>query len=588
VDSIVLIEETNKKTNLTEQLISHFNLSGDPFAIDNACFFKDAQREHNIETLRHLAIFGDMVLLLTGEIGAGKTSLIEYFIQTQGDELNIFVYKNPAQFIRNSAGSEKAGSVGSVNHFAELSGLSRVDGENDEQCLSRLIQQCELKFQDSAERTLFVIDDADLLTKEELALYFSLFRSIPVESGVVLLLVGTPKLLRFAAKDGDISGDEKLHQIQLKPLNNDESIDYIQCRLESVGFADPLPFTSVQRDNLAKMGKGLPGRLNRFFAYIVFELGLPETESPGKNHMARKVYFSIAGLLFLSFILVSYQHGLLKFSELDLDVIAGQELEDSNSANQAMTEEAHIIALEQEARLQMLNLAVVQSNPEIIVSGTIDEPEIAIEKSESTINELEKTKPSSDSKVIEGESSRPITVVKLDPVPVIQKVQAEIKGSEEGSSEVQKTASNTDASTKKETAKVNTSAGKINQEAPSKTSTHVVDNGAVANQDLAIKPKAFKSKSWVISQPLTNYSAQLLGSYNEETAIQFIDKAGVIVPELYYLKTLHKGRDWYVVFFGSFESKKAAQIAVSVAPKVVQKQGPWFRGFQGILSSYSK
>ena len=56
------------------QLINHFNLSSDPFGANNDCFFEDAQRKHNIETIRHLAIFGDMVLLLTGEIGAGKST----------------------------------------------------------------------------------------------------------------------------------------------------------------------------------------------------------------------------------------------------------------------------------------------------------------------------------------------------------------------------------------------------------------------------------------------------------------------------------------------------------------------------------
>lgn len=570
MDNFVLKDETKKKKNLTEQLIAHFNLSGDPFSRETSCFFEDAQRKHNIETLRHLAIFGDMVLLLTGEIGAGKTSLIEYFVQTQSDELNIFVYKNPAQFITNKTGTEKSGSIGSVNHFADLSGLDRVEGERSDQCLSRLMQQCELRFQESTERTLFIIDDADLLTKEELALYLSVFRSLPVESGVVLLLVGTPKLLRFADKDGDIGRDEKLHQIQLKPLTNDESIDYIQCRLGSVGYFDLLSLSSVQRDNLAKMGKGLPGRLNRFFAYIVFELGLPETESPSVNHVARKVLFSIVGLLLLSFILVSYQHGLLNFSGINSAVIAGQEMEKLNDADE--TEEEHLIALQREARLKMLNLAVEESNPETKESDSIDESISA----DFILGE----------EVVEGVRSQPVVDVKIEPIPIIQIAQSENKESEENVGEVKEVATN--QLINKEAAKANFPAENNKQDTLNKSSTPVVDNASISNQTISIKPKGFKSKSWVMSQSSTNYSAQLIGSYSEETAIQFIDKAGVIEPELYYLKTLYKGRDWYVVFYGSFSTKKAAQDAVSTAPKVIQKQGPWLRRFEGILNSYPK
>ena len=576
MENFVLMDESTKNRALTEQLISHFKLNEDPFSIENSCFFEDAQRKHNIETLRHLSIFGDMVLLLTGEIGAGKTSLIERFVQTHSSELKIFVHKNAAQFIRNRSGVEKPENGSSVNCFAELDGLAGVEGERADQTLFRLIQKCDLTFQESGKRTLLVIDDADLLSKEELQLYFSVFRSLPVESGVVLLLVGTPTLLRFASEGGE-GLDEKLHQIQLKPLTSSEMVEYIQCRLASAGCLEQISLSEGQRETLAKMGKGLPGRINRFFAYIVFELGLPEAETSSVNHMAHKVLLSIAGLLLLSFVLVSYQHGLLDFSSMDFDGMAEQEVDESNGDHQAKIEKENLIALQRDARLKMLDLAIIESAP--------DDEILAPQGGNDTIVG------SPSSNVAASSESKSKNVLTVEPESVSQmklSKQSEIRSVAEAvvvpvSNEIiKKRASNTNVSAvKSNSVVVKSVASNIDVGA-------IVTSKSVAKEKLSKMPESFRSKSWVVSQPSTNYSAQLLGSYSEETAIKFIEQAGIVDPELYYLKTLYKGRDWFVVFYGSFASKKVAQKSVSTASSVVQKQGPWLRQFDGILSSYPK
>ena len=551
----MLINDSNNKQNLTGQLISHLELSGDPFSEENSCFFEDAQRKHNIETLRHLAIFGDMVLLLTGEIGAGKTSLIERFVLQEREELNICVYKNAVPFIKNRAGADKMSRAGSVNHFSSWAKIERVEGESDSRSMTRLIDHCNLNYQSTGKRTLLILDDADLLSSEELALYLSVFKSLPVESGVVLLLAGTPKLLKFAYSGGEIERDEQVHQIQLKPLTNVESIDYIKCRLASVGYTDALSLTDNQKNNLAKMGKGLPGRINRFFAYIVFELGLPEAEKPNENNMVRKVLCSIAGLLLLSLILVSYQHGLLDFSGGGSGLAVLQE--EKGQEHQVKAEEAQIIARQQEARLRLLNLANEEASAQVL-SHDLDS-----EKKTETVAPVQ----------LENDAQSEVSV--SETVQVVEESDLRLPVVNE-----QKAHTNLSSVSQVEVEVVLSDVQKV-ERVESKV---IVGDESRANAP--IKPKSFRTKDWVLSKALTNYTAQLLGSYNEETAVQFIKKSGVL--DLYYLKTLYKGKAWYVVFYGDFPSKKAAQKAVSVAPKVVQDQGPWLRQFQGVLLSYSK
>ena len=57
---------SDQESLLTEQLKQHFDLHIDPFSPLNKVFYEGGQRHHNLETLRHMSIFGDMVLLLTG------------------------------------------------------------------------------------------------------------------------------------------------------------------------------------------------------------------------------------------------------------------------------------------------------------------------------------------------------------------------------------------------------------------------------------------------------------------------------------------------------------------------------------------
>ena len=545
-DSLVSNASANKRT-LTEQLKSHFNLRGNPFSSKNACFFDGAQRKHNLETIRHMAIFGDMVLLLTGELGSGKTSLIECFVQSQDDELNILIQSKVALNSGKKIAAENVQAKKSVDYFASLANLQVVDGEPVQLTLSRLVQKFEQAFKETGKRTLMIVDDADLLSKDELSLYFSVFRDLPVESGLVLLLSGAPKLLDIARTGSNLGAEDWLHQIQLKPFSPTETVEYLQCCLASVGYQERLSLSETQLENLAKIGKGLPGRINRFFAYVVFELGLPEIDKPNVNNAARKVLFSITALLLLSFLFVSYQHGLLDFSAL--------------------------------------NASSYEENPVEEVAEELDIERLIEKQRAARLKVLERAIEVSGSKTGEGDDVSKITVAEINEQP------KKVKQTPEA---VLQSINNSTALTKKiaivEVVKKEPAVKQvpvIKKELPvKKAQKNLLAKKELLEEKSNKKPTMFRTREWVVAIASSHYSAQLLGSYNESTAIEFIEKAGLVDTPLYYLKTLYKGRDWYVVFYGDFASKKIAQAAILAAPKVVRKQGPWLRSFSGILSSY--
>ena len=56
---------------LFPRLQERYGLRENPVEMETP-FFPDASRHHALETLRHLCGFGDLALLLTGDVGAGK------------------------------------------------------------------------------------------------------------------------------------------------------------------------------------------------------------------------------------------------------------------------------------------------------------------------------------------------------------------------------------------------------------------------------------------------------------------------------------------------------------------------------------
>ncbi len=86
-------KESERQQSMNEQLRDKYRLKVEPFGDSAHLFFQGAQRQHNLETLRHLVNFGDMVLLLTGDSGSGKTTLINELAKHVVNDVNVVCLK---------------------------------------------------------------------------------------------------------------------------------------------------------------------------------------------------------------------------------------------------------------------------------------------------------------------------------------------------------------------------------------------------------------------------------------------------------------------------------------------------------------
>ncbi|MCY1298834.1 Cell division protein DamX [compost metagenome] len=72
---------------------------------------------------------------------------------------------------------------------------------------------------------------------------------------------------------------------------------------------------------------------------------------------------------------------------------------------------------------------------------------------------------------------------------------------------------------------------------------------------------------------------QILGTRSESSAQAFVRQQG---SGYRYFKKTHQGQPLYVVTYGSFTTRQAAQAAIKSLPAKVQAGKPWPRTFASI------
>lgn len=120
--------------------------------------------------------------------------------------------------------------------------------------------------------------------------------------------------------------------------------------------------------------------------------------------------------------------------------------------------------------------------------------------------------------------------------------------------------------TKKPTANANKSSDSVNV---SQKSTKSSMTTAVAT------PKAEKSKNPDVASK-TQYTIQLMASASKATLEQY-SKAHQLGSKAHYGVTQRQGKKWYVLTYGVYPSKAAAQQAINTLPAGVKAKHPWVK-----------
>lgn len=233
---------------------SFFKLKGMPFRLnpDPRFFYGSTTHKRALSYLRYGIEQGEGFIIITGDVGTGKTTLVSRLLRSINQ--NNFITANivnsqlqPSDLLRMAA----------AEYGLEYRNLDKAS-------LLRNLYEYFIRCIDENKRVLLVVDEAQNLTEkslEELRMLSNLQRN-----GKQLLqsfLLGQ-KEFRETLKS---RGFEQLRQrviatYHLRPLDNNETREYILHRLKVVGWDNDPNFDSTVFDRIYQYTKGLPRKIN--------------------------------------------------------------------------------------------------------------------------------------------------------------------------------------------------------------------------------------------------------------------------------------------------------------------------------------
>jgi general secretion pathway protein A len=233
---------------------SHFGFSSPPFQLnpDPEFYFDSAGHSKALSYLRYGVQQGEGFIVITGDIGAGKTTLVRALMQ----ELN------PDEVVAAQVANTQLDAFDLLQSILTAFGVP-TEGMGK----ARLIATLEAfltAVAASGRRALLVVDEAQNLGRqaiEELRMLsnFQLGHHSLLQS----FLVGQPEL-RLQLQTGAM---EQLRQrvlasYHLGPLNPEETAAYVEHRLRHVGWQDRPHFDTAAFALLHRRTGGIPRRLN--------------------------------------------------------------------------------------------------------------------------------------------------------------------------------------------------------------------------------------------------------------------------------------------------------------------------------------
>ena len=189
-------------------------------------------------------------ILLTGEIGTGKTTLIRYMLNRIEANIQVAVVFNT-----NVTGDQLLELI--LQEF-ELKGVANNKPGNLEILYRYLIKKYARN-----ERVLLIIDEAQNL-KDDVLEEVRMLSNLQTDDNLLLqiILVGQPELKAKLNRPSLAQLTQRIAvNYHLRSLSHDETIEYIASRLEKVG-GDPNVFTKDAVDEIFRVTNGIPRSVN--------------------------------------------------------------------------------------------------------------------------------------------------------------------------------------------------------------------------------------------------------------------------------------------------------------------------------------
>lgn len=507
-----------------EAFLEHFQLDHDPFAARVPGFkFFPAQRKSVLGQLHHLARYSQLLLTVVGPSGAGKTLLRQALVASANKQTVQCVVLSGKD--ANSLRAQFAQGIGSRG-----SDLAATQAQ---------VVQLAL----TGQEVYLLVDDAEQLADEALETLLVIAAG-SAEARPHVFLFGEPSLvprLEFLCE-----GEERIHVIELQPYAEEETREYLEQRLQGAG-RDISVFSDGQLSVIHEHSGGWPGLINGVARDVLIEGMLAERQGSRTAGLAwrmpRRHMLAIA-VVALAVVAAWFMQGRPD-AEPPSPRTAALDMSGTSRAP-APVQESLPAAAQSGAQEQQL-----PGEPQPILRQPL--AEAAGEESE-----LEGFSPPAQGAAPPLPQAEPSTAISATPIPPV--IVPPVVRSAPQALPAERAAPAPDAAP-----------APVPRPAPAPAPAPVKARQTAASGGA--------SASWYRSQPAGHYALQILGTRSEQSAKALVAQYGAGYR---YFSKSHQGRPLYVVTYGSFASRSAAQAALATLPARLRAEKPWPKTFASI------
>lgn len=234
--------------------LDHFGLKERPFSLtpDPEFLFWSPEHRGALAMLEYGLSTRAPITLLTGEIGAGKTTLMHYFIDTLDEDVTIGLISNPRPGVNDI-----------LRRVCAALGLNGV-GDDDSAAQFGLVQDFLLTEHRQHRNVLLIIDEAQNLSREALEDLRMLTNINAGKDEVLqLLLIGQPELRDMVRRPDLIQFAQRIAASYHLPRLGVEGVaGYIAARLRAAG-GRPGIFSRQAADLIHYATGGTPRLVNQ-------------------------------------------------------------------------------------------------------------------------------------------------------------------------------------------------------------------------------------------------------------------------------------------------------------------------------------
>ena len=615
------IYDTEQLDRLEPAYLANYGLTLAPFSNlhDDRFLYLDAERAQRLNLLQHMTQYSNLLLIVQGEQGVGKTSLLTRFIKNAADNWHICeVTANPMM---------DAGQL--LFQAAQGFGVQQLPQDSGE--LQEMLYARVATFHHNDQIPILVVDDAHELPKDALLAIFNLADAQVDDANLLRIILFAEPLIEKTLNARDVRPlrERVTHTMVIPPLDEDTTAEYLKHRMAVAGFNGGSPFTPKMVKRIYKASGGNPARINQY-AHETLDKGDFERDEveniivPAQTRPLQKRSVLIGIAVVLVALVLVFQHKINRLFEdtspqtKTIPIPLAEQTPASQTPVQPSLSPAAtpvatptpvptITATPEQPNVQEKIIALHPAAPATTLQPL---PSTAVATAAST-SPVQANEPAAEVKPVTAEPAGTQTTPSAEavvpaPTLVLQRVEPNPvppgntpqtlvihgEGFSSGSSVFvswSKTQRQIPAARVKiindKQIQVQLTVGTRHD----KWQVWVADpkHGKSNILDFAVATATASKNNaseWVLTQEPGTFTLQLFGSHDKKNAEEFI-RQHQLGKDAHYFVSEHKGKDWYSVVYGVYPDQTAATAAIQTLPASLKKIKPWVRRLDDIQAS---